>query len=52
VGLFNDLAAKASETALPDGAPVQPNPANRAIYDRLVDKYIALEDTLYHYFRP
>ena len=52
VGLFNDLAAKASETALPDGAPVQPNPSNRAIYDRLVDKYIALEDTLYHYFRP
>jgi xylulokinase len=50
VGLFNDLAAKASETTLPDGPPVQPNPANRAVYDRLVDKYIALEDTLNHYF--
>jgi len=49
-GLFDDLAAKAAETALPDGDAVLPNPTHRATYDRLVEQYIALEETLHRHF--
>jgi xylulokinase len=50
VGLYNDLASTALQTALPDGSPIEPNPSNRSIYAPLVDKYIRLEEMLNHYF--
>jgi xylulokinase len=49
-GLFEDLAAKAAETALSDGDPVLPDPAWRATYDRRIEQYIALEETLHRHF--
>jgi xylulokinase len=49
-GLFENLAAKAAETALPDSDTVLPNPYHRAAYDRLVEQYIALEETLQRHF--
>lgn len=50
VGLFDDLATKAYETAQPDGAPIKPDPARHLEYAHLVEKYIALEDVLNEYF--
>jgi xylulokinase len=49
-GLFDDLAARATQTTLLDGDPLQPNPAHRATYNRLVEKYIKLEEVLSDYY--
>jgi xylulokinase len=49
-GLFSDLAQKAAESALPEGEPVRPDPENRAIYQRLVEEYIRLQESLTGYF--
>ena len=50
VGLFDDLAAKALETALPVGKPVRPDPAHRATYDRMAAQYVRMQETLCGYF--
>jgi len=49
-GLFDDLAGRAAESALPDGKPVIPDPSRHAIYDPLVGQYIDLEQNLINYF--
>jgi xylulokinase len=50
VGLFRDLAAKAAETAQPDGAPILPDSSHREAYDRLSEAYVDLQDALVRYF--
>jgi xylulokinase len=50
VGLFNDLAAKASESALPKNGLVMPDAAKCEDYRPLVEKYIALKGTLGTFF--
>jgi xylulokinase len=49
-GLLDDLAAKAAETAVPDGDAVPPDRNQRATYDRRIEQYIALEETLQRHF--
>ncbi len=49
-GLFDDLAAKARESALPEGTPVLPDEENHALYGKLVEQYVALQTTLNGYF--
>ncbi len=49
-GLFDDLAARAAESAQPVGAPIQPVVDRRAVYDPLVEQYIALQSTLNGFF--
>jgi xylulokinase len=49
-GLFDDLAAAAAQSALPQGNPIQPNAANRSVYDSLVEKYIAMQAMLEKHF--
>lgn len=51
VGLFDDLAAVASEHAQPAGEPLRPESQHHAIYQRLVEKYIALQTNLNGYFQ-
>ncbi len=50
-GLFGDLAEAAALHAQPAGNPLQPNPACREVYDRLIERYIEAQDMLYTYFR-
>ena len=50
-GLFDDLAARAAESSQPDGEPALPNPAHRQVYDRLVGKYIAMQEMLEHWYQ-
>lgn len=49
-GLFDDLAARAAEAAEPAVAPVQPAVDRRALYDPLIERYIALQSNLNRYF--
>ena len=49
-GLFDDLAARAAESALPEGDPLQPRPENHQVYTKLVDRYIELQETLRDFF--
>ena len=49
-GLINDLAAHAEETALLNGSPSLPSKINNEIYKPLIEKYIALEQTLNQFF--
>jgi xylulokinase len=49
-GLINDLAAHAEEAALLNGEPSHPSKTNHEIYLPLIEKYIALEQTLDHFF--
>jgi xylulokinase len=46
VGLFDDLAAKALESAQPSGEPIAPDPGNYALYQPLVEQYIAMQANL------
>jgi xylulokinase len=49
-GLFGDLAQKAAESALPEGEPVRPDLVNHAVYQRLFEEYIRLQESLTGYF--
>ncbi|MDO9302027.1 MAG: FGGY family carbohydrate kinase [Anaerolineales bacterium] len=49
-GLINDLAAHAEQTAFLNGNPSLPSKATHEIYKPLIEKYIALEQTLNHFF--
>ena len=42
-GLFDDLAAKAIETAQPEGRPIIVDSRRHAVYTPLVDQYIAMQ---------
>jgi xylulokinase len=46
VGLFDDLQAKALESALPAGEPVQPDAERHALYQPIVEQYIAMQANL------
>jgi len=50
VGLFDDLAAKAEETAHLQGGPITPEPALQEVYEPLKAQYIVLQDALAGYF--
>ena len=50
VGLIRDLASHAEQTAIPHGSPALPSQTNQEIYLPLIEKYIALEETLRHFF--
>ncbi len=52
VGLFDDLASRAAEGALPDGELVRPNPANREIYTAMAARYIKMENALTSLHHP
>ena len=45
-GLFDDLAARALESAQPDGAPILPDAERHATYGPLVERYIELQQVL------
>ena len=45
-GIFDDLAEVAMKHAQPAGAALQPNQENHASYQPLVEKHIALQETL------
>jgi len=49
-GLINDLAAHAEETAFLNGNPSLPSKVNHEIYKPLIEKYIALEQSLDLFF--
>jgi xylulokinase len=49
-GLIHDLASHAGQTAIRGGKPALPSPTNHAIYTPLIEKYIALEQTLHQFF--
>ncbi len=49
-GLFDDLEARAAEGAQPVVAPVNPVADRRAVYDPLIQRYIALQSTLNGFF--
>lgn len=49
-GLFDDLAARAAETARPSGAPAIPRAENQKVYQPLVKKYIKMESSLNQFF--
>ncbi len=49
-GLINDLASHAEEAALLNGQPVVPSKENHEIYLPLIEKYIALEQSLNLFF--
>jgi xylulokinase len=49
-GLFDDLAARAAEAAQPAAAPIQPAADRRALYDPLIERYIALQSNLNRFF--
>lgn len=51
-GLFDDLAYRAAEGALPDGELVRPNPANREIYTAMAARYIEMENALASLHHP
>lgn len=51
VGIFDDLAEEATRSTLPDGKPIRPEAQYRALYDRMIDKYIHLQETLVHHFQ-
>jgi xylulokinase len=46
VGLFDDLAAKALESAKPSGDPIQPDANTHALYQPLIEQYTALQADL------
>ncbi len=50
VGIFGDLAATAAEHARPAGPPLQPLPANQALYRPLIEQYIGIQRTLSEVF--
>jgi xylulokinase len=50
-GLFDDLGAAAADGAKADGEPVRPNPLHRDTYQRLVEQYLSMQETLNAYFR-
>ena len=49
-GLIEDLAAHAEQTAILNGSPALPSQENHERYLPLVEKYIALEQTLNEFF--
>ncbi|MBP6785982.1 MAG: hypothetical protein KA170_00235 [Candidatus Promineofilum sp.] len=50
VGIYNDLAATATEHARPAGPPIRPRAANHDMYRPLVDRYIRLQEQLVDIF--
>jgi xylulokinase len=50
-GLFDDLGAAAAEGAKAEGEPVRPNPLHRDTYQRLVEEYLTVQETLRAYFQ-
>jgi hypothetical protein len=48
--LIHDLAAHAEQTAISEGASCVPSTANHQMYLPLIEKYIALEQTLQQFF--
>lgn len=50
-GLINDLAAHANQTAVLRGKPFYPSKENHEIYIPLIDKYIAMEHTLFQFYK-
>jgi xylulokinase len=49
-GLFPDLAEAASASAWPAGEPIQPDIAQRLVYDRMVKQYIETQQLLKGHF--
>ncbi|HVN53142.1 MAG TPA: FGGY family carbohydrate kinase [Anaerolineaceae bacterium] len=49
-GVFADLASRAAKSTRLSGSPVQPDPANQAVYRPLIEQYIRLEESLNEYF--
>ncbi|MGE5072908.1 MAG: hypothetical protein ACM3MF_05725, partial [Anaerolineae bacterium] len=49
-GLIGDLAAHAEQAAIVSGAPCLPSPARHEAYVPIIEKYIALEDTLQAFY--
>jgi hypothetical protein len=50
-GLISDLAANAEQTAILIGSPFVPNKETHALYTPLIEKYIAMEQTLEQFYR-
>jgi xylulokinase len=51
VGLIDNLAEHAEQTALLSGSPRMPSKSNHALYLPLIEKYILLEQALNQYFK-
>jgi xylulokinase len=49
VGLYPNIAS-AVQVMVPEGEQVRPNPANRAVYDRAYDLYVALYESAKHLY--
>ena len=49
-GLIDNLAAHAGRTAILGGNPASPSPANQALYEPLIGKYIVMERSLNDFF--
>ena len=49
-GLFEDLAGRAAEGAVPSAEPLQPNAENHSLYGPMVEKYIELLGSLDQFF--
>ncbi len=50
-GVIDDLATHAERGAISNGMPCMPSEANYATYTPLVEKYIAMEETLNQFFQ-
>jgi xylulokinase len=50
-GLINDLATHAEQTAILNGSPFLPHKETHALYTPLIEKYIAMEETLERFYR-
>jgi xylulokinase len=50
-GLISDLVTHAEETAILNGKPFHPNQENHVVYAPLVERYIAMEQTLAKFYR-
>ncbi len=50
-GVIDDLATHAERAAISNGMPCMPSEANHATYTPLVEKYIAIEETLNQFFQ-
>jgi sugar (pentulose or hexulose) kinase len=50
VGLIQDLASHAEQTAVLNGKPFYPSKGNHEAYIPLIERYIFLEQTLNRYY--
>jgi hypothetical protein len=50
-GLFDDLAGRAAQGAVPTTVLVRPNAENRGVYEPMIEKYIQMQNSLVQFFR-